>query len=232
MDTKNYLNDILNELKASSDKEVCPMCGGTGRSKNNPYKCDYCGKEYIGNEASDYMTIPDIYIPIKYKSNYWEYKKIFEKLNTMLKNKQLTRQEYDMFIQNMITPMGSILKKVKDGTQLNKSLIICSPKGFSKRCWIYTLMYELSNLGLSIAPLQNIVDFPMFNNEDMDKYLLPMVLSNFDVANSLEKLSYIIDRRELQDKPTVVISDLPYTYLNSKYNANLRLDWILEGPMV
>lgn len=210
-------------------EDVCMYCGGTGRTSEDPFKCHHCGAEFHIINKTDKIELNNIYIPQKYREERWSVDKIKEHLKTMSEN-AYKRQEMFKWADVL-----DILIKATNNRELNKTNLIYlyARPGNGVRRWAYTLISDAEKIGYNVEGIIDLIDVDLddeeYINSIMTKDIIIYRLVNYKIEESLQKLNYIIPKRQERDYVTIIISNLPYTFVSNKidymnYNKPLLIE--------
>lgn len=204
-------------------EEECMYCANTGRTKEDPFHCSHCGRDYIGPDLVTKPILENVYIPKAYREDIWTLDSTIEKFKKdyskgiILNNAKKWAEVLNLIIkyikENKIHEMPFIYIASKDKAYLPS--------------WIYTTMTYAEKSGYSVDGILDLIDINLDSIEDRNKMMsydiLFFRLSNYKVDESINKLNYIVENRIDKDKVTIIETRLPYDYLKA-YSDYITFD--------
>lgn len=209
--------------EVNSKLEDCIYCANTGRTKDDPFHCKYCGRDYKGPDSVTKPILENVYIPRKYRDNLWTLEECINKFKNDYSKGQ---------ILNNAKKWAEVLNLIIQYTTSNKIyempfIYIGSVDEAYLPGWTYTLMTYAEKSGYSVDGIIDLIDLDIDSIEERNKLMsydiLIIRLSNYKLEESLKKLNYIIPNRIDKDKMTVIETRLPFDYLKM-YSEYITFD--------
>lgn len=229
---KEILNDSYQSLVKEKEinttlNQVCTVCGGTGRTKENPFKCPKCGLEYKGETDKPKVNfIKDVYVPEKYKDRIFTVelaeKSIYNNYESLSKGNAELAKPY-------LNNLKAILDTAEKSVRWEYSIILSAPAGCGNREFMYTFLSLMSSRGYSVAPILNVSNLDISDKSSwkyLDKDILALSLTSYKLIDNVEKLDQILDQRDLDGKSTIVITELPIDTINLAAKVPIKADYV------
>lgn len=195
--------------------EDCMYCGNTGRTKEDPFKCSHCGREYRTLNRITKPTLENIYIPEKYRNDLWN----INEYNAYVDKMGLNKKTLENFKK-----WGLVLNLMLENLKLKKLskidfLYISAGNNSGIRRWAYTFLSLGEYYGYNVSGIKDLNDIDLNNSDDLDiienSDILVLRLTNYKLIENLEKLNYIQPKRSSKDKCTVIITRINYNFITS-----------------
>lgn len=195
--------------------EDCMYCGNTGRTKEDPFKCSHCGREYRTLNRITKPTLENIYIPEKYRNELWN----INEYNAYVDKMGLNKKTLENFKK-----WGLVLNLMLENLKLKKLskidfLYISAGNNSGIRRWAYTFLSLGEYYGYNVSGIKDLNDIDLNNSDDLDiienSDILVLRLTNYKLIENLEKLNYIQPKRSSKDKCTVIITRINYNFITS-----------------
>ncbi len=200
--------------------KTCRVCGGSGRTRTSLYNCPECGKKFVTEEEKENKSANLSLIPLKYRNFEWNDKEILKQLKkiTGLNNPETYINSLSVIYESFSNP-----DKIP-----YQSFFISSPLGLYLNEYMYRLMMIISDThGYSLMKPENLYDLEL-TEELINKKFLFIKISDYKIKESLEKLNYLLDKRETFDCCTFIFTKLPYAYLNNQNTHKICIENILQ----
>ena len=202
----------------------CNICGDTGRTKENKYECQACGKKWINSDLVDTnKKINNFNINKKYSDINFDANSIY------IKYKDTKEVNQNLFKTYMET-LKVLSEKTKEGLYLNRTIFV-QMLGEETTNWAYYTIKCIKETNLQTTlNIINVADLDSKEKmeEIMDIDVLFLQVSNFNLEESINNLCYLMDKREQMDKTTIVLSRMNYKYLRDKSNQAFYIETILD----
>ena len=203
----------------------CLLCNGTGRTKDNPYKCDECGKEY---ELGPLLQVDNfgIYVPKEYRDELWD----SEKSREGIVKKYETKAQRNEAIK-WVTILENIKKSIENKKPIPGAFYVSAPNGMGKTRWQYTIQTLAGSKGYQLHPITDVIDINMGMDQSdlLTADILILRVTNYRVKDAMEKLNFILPKRRDRDLTTIIMSVLPYRYLETQIDyVSFEMDYIVE----
>lgn len=190
--------------------EHCYYCNDEGRTKEDPYRCKYCGREYRRVNENNLKPVEFI-IPNKIIADKnWE--ENFVKNNTDSEPVPKLKERYKLWAQSLLR----LLENMRlDVMQQGSTFYISAKPGSMVENWCYEMLNVAHNKGYKISKIVDIADIDETYTEIKEDYLMIIRISDFNLKNNIQKLNYIIPERESNNLITILMSTVPYSFATS-----------------
>lgn len=224
-------------------KEQCLYCAGTGRTKDNPMECKHCGAQFKMKSYTD-LKGTKIFVPTKYRDSQWSSEGM-EKYVKSFYGKQESDARVNEAINNIVV-LNKIVELVTEGKTIKGTVFITSPvqlltnkQSFGDKelhdieKWSYTVMVNAEKAERNVLPVIDMVDTNLeLNAEDiLTVDILTIKVNNYKLKETVEKLNYLIPKRDAKDLMTIIITTIPFSVItgNTDYMSFMP-DLMIEFP--
>lgn len=187
--------------------EHCYYCNNTGQTKEDPYKCKYCGREYK-RDSGTMIKSSSIYIPNEYNLQEWDSNK-FISITATDPNPEILEHK-----RKWAEAMVKLLDIISKWELPKFTYYITAKRGSGITRWSYKVLSLIESLGYEVHTIIDINDINLEDEEFL--YLLKdykgliLRLTDYNLDTNIKKLNYIIPAREQLDLLTIIISVVPY----------------------
>lgn len=205
---------------------ICLKCNGSGRTSKDPFKCEDCGTEYKKTSINEVVNNSGIYIPSKYREDIWDANKAKEGNRETYHNKEQIANA-DKWVDVLNSLMGSVEKK----RLIPGTFFVSAAQGSSKTRWAYALQLVAHANGFQIAQIVDAYDINMDMGVDdiLDADILIVRITNYKVREVMEKLNYLLPKRRERDLTTVLLTTMPFNYLNTQIDyLSFEIDYNVQ----
>lgn len=221
-------------IKMEIKIEDCMYCGNTGRTKEDPFKCSHCGREYRTLNRITKPILENVYIPERYRNDLWN----LETYNEYIDKMGLNKKTFDNFKK-----WGLVLNLMLENLKLKKLskidfLYVSAGSNSGIRRWAYTFLSLGEYYGYKVSSIIDLNDIDLNNPDDNELIenvdILVLRLTNFKLSENLEKLNYIQPKRSNKDKCTVIITKMNYNFISSvvsyqTFDEPILIQRMIEG---
>lgn len=204
---------MMNNSK-SNIEDHCLYCGDTGRTKENPWYCEHCGRKYKELNGTSEVTMSElqgIYIPKRYRNKKFNINDIID--NIKLEYPLLNMKTIYIWLESLDTIVNKVVNKDLNHSQIIVSCI--SKLDYIMYSWVYFLLESSLRVGYSTTHLLNLVTINPKTFDSMYCDILFLELSEYCLKESMYKLDYICSVRNNFDLPTIIITKVDSMRINS-----------------
>ena len=226
-DIENSIRQFAMEY--SKHTGTCLNCGGTGRTKENPYHCDKCGKDYIEDKVEKEHKID---LPASYFNKEYNKETFKEHIDLYIIDNNLKIQLY-----NILDKLDDIYINIKKGNMFMNTLHLSGDKVIKELyiIWIYSMIKQINLNRFTSSKILFLNDESLEDKDFLEKIntldIVFLNITNYKLKETVEKLDHIIAKRKLLGKATVTISAIPANYLTSQIPYN-SLDFDIDLSLV
>lgn len=189
--------------------EHCFYCNDEGRTKEDPYRCSYCGREY--NKIHKILTNSDsLFIPSWSTNTDWE--ENFINTNTSNEPNPQIKKRNEMWAKSLLQLLENLRR---NKLKASECYYIYAPPKSDVDKWSYEMLKTASELGYKTSSVLDITDINEYYKEITEDYLLIIRISDYKLKENIQKLNYIIPKRKSLDLVTILTSTLPYSYAST-----------------
>lgn len=188
----------------------CYYCNDEGRTKEDPYKCKHCGREYRRLNDENLNQV-EFLIPNKVLMNK-EWEESFVKRNIESESTPRLQERYKLWAQSLLR----VLENMRSDTmQQGSTFYISAPPGSMVDNWCYEMLDTAYKKGYKVNNIIDITDIDEGYSEIKEDYLMIIRVSDFNLKDNIQKLNYIIPERESRNLITIFTATMPYSFATS-----------------
>lgn len=205
-------------MEYSNQGDYCELCGGSGiriLGKEGKFQQVHCSCKHNKLVTPSQPKVQHItrewldkYIPNK---SYQNEDFNVEALTASLPLAMTQRGDYLQYTQKL----SAFIQAIKNGGLPNHSYYICTPKGYGKKYFAYTVMREAYKQGFRVSPIYPLWEV-VRTNEEIDREKLYALFESVDMIfvttsrhmlrDEVKVLQLLLDECELRGIVLIVLS--------------------------